>query len=65
MSSSTGRAVVISALTTIGTFFSLSFSPHKGAASVGMLLTISISIMLLTTFSVLPALLMLIKREKG
>jgi predicted RND superfamily exporter protein len=32
---------------------------------VGMLLTISISIMLLTTFSVLPALLMLIKREKG
>ena len=65
MSSSTARAVVISALTTIGTFFSLSFSPHKGAASVGMLLTISISIMLLATFSVLPALLMILKRPKG
>ena len=55
--SSTSRAVLISALTTIGTFFSLSFSPHKGAASVGMLLTIAISLMLICTFIVLPALL--------
>ncbi|HKI73966.1 MAG TPA: MMPL family transporter, partial [Pseudomonadales bacterium] len=55
--SSTSRAVLISALTTIGTFFSLSFSPHKGAASVGMLLTIAISLMLVCTFVVLPALL--------
>jgi hopanoid biosynthesis associated RND transporter like protein HpnN len=57
MSSSTARAVLISALTTIGTFFSLSFSPHKGAASVGMLLTVAISVMLVATFVVLPALL--------
>ncbi|MGE0623031.1 MAG: MMPL family transporter [Pseudomonadales bacterium] len=57
LGSSTAHAVVISALTTIGTFFSLSFSPHKGAASVGMLLTIAISVMLVVTFLVVPALL--------
>ena len=59
--SSTARAVLISALTTIGTFFSLSFSPHKGAASVGQLLTIAISLMLMATFLLLPALLRLFR----
>jgi len=57
LSYSTSKAILISALTTIGTFFSLSFSLHKGAASVGLLLTIAISIMLLVTFTILPALL--------
>ncbi len=65
LSSSTARAVVISALTTIGTFFSLSFGPHKWAASVGLLLTIAISIMLLLTFLVVPALLELLSRRSG
>lgn len=60
MSSSTTRAVIISGLTTIGTFFSLSFSPHKGAASVGLLLSIAISTMLVSTLLVVPALLRLI-----
>jgi hypothetical protein len=57
LSFSTSKAVLISALTTIGTFFSLSFSLHKGAASVGLLLTIAISLMLLVTFLILPTLL--------
>ncbi len=57
MLSGTSRAVLISALTTIGTFVSLSFSPHKGAASIGMLLAIAISLLLLATFILLPALL--------
>lgn len=57
LQSSTSRAIVISALTTMGTFFSLSFSPHNGAASVGLLLTIAIGLMLVCTFVVLPALL--------
>ena len=62
MHSSTARAVLISALTTIGTFFSLSFSPHKGAASVGLLLTIAISLLVVVTFLLLPALLKLFYR---
>ena len=57
--SSTARAVVISGLTTIGTFFALSFSPHHGAASVGLLLAIAIGLMLAVTFVLLPALLRL------
>ena len=60
--SSTARAVLISALTTVGAFFSLSFSPHKGAASVGLLLTIAISLLIVFTFLVLPALLRISKR---
>jgi predicted RND superfamily exporter protein len=63
MTSSTTRAVIISALTTIGTFFSLSFSPHKGAASVGLLLSIAIAIMLVATLLVVPALLKMIDRR--
>jgi hopanoid biosynthesis associated RND transporter like protein HpnN len=66
MTSSTTRAVIISALTTIGTFFSLSFSPHKGAASVGLLLSIAISTMLVATLVVVPALLRMIStRQPG
>ena len=55
--SGTTKAVLISGLTTIGTFISLSFSPHKGAASIGLLLAIAISLLLLATFVILPALL--------
>ncbi len=64
MTSSTTRAVIISALTTIGTFFSLSFSPHKGAASVGLLLSIAISTMLVATLLVVPALLSVVQKRQ-
>ena len=60
--SSTHRAVLISALTTLGTFFSLSFSPHLGAASIGMLLSLSIAFLVLVTFLVLPALFSLMSK---
>jgi len=62
--SSTARAVIISGLTTIGTFASLSFSPHKGAASVGLLLSIAIGLMLAATFILLPALLRISRRGR-
>ena len=63
--SSTPRAVLISGLTTLGTFASLSLSPHGGAASIGLLLTIAIGTMLLVTFSLLPALLEVCGRWTG
>lgn len=62
--SSTTKAVLISALTTIGTFFSISFSPHYGAASIGYLLTIALSLLLVITFVVLPALLLVFEPKK-
>ncbi len=55
--SSTPQAILLSSLTTIGAFASLSLSPHKGVASMGMLLTIGITWSLICTLLVLPALL--------
>ncbi|MBB4286674.1 MMPL family transporter [Roseospira goensis] len=59
MTSSTPRAVVFSALTTIGSFGSIAASSHPGTASMGILLTIAIGLTLLCTLGVLPALLAL------
>ncbi len=53
-STTTPRAVLFSALTTIASFGSLSLSDHRGTASMGSLLTISIGFTLLCTLIVLP-----------
>lgn len=63
--SSTTKAVLISALTTIGAFVSIAFSPHYGAASIGLLLAIALSLLLLITFLVLPALLLVFEPKKA
>ena len=57
MHSSTPRAVLLSTLTTIGAFAALSISPHAGTASIGMLLTIAVGLLLLITLFLLPVLL--------
>ncbi len=56
-STSTPRAVLISAVTTMGSFGTLWLSPHRGTASMGELLTVSIIVTLLCTLVVLPQLL--------
>lgn len=55
MHSSTPRAMVFSALTTIASFGNLSFSGHPGTASLGMVLVIGVIIMLLSTLCLVPA----------
>ncbi len=57
MATSTPRAVVFSALTTIGSFGSIALSSHPGTSSMGVLLTIAITLSLICTLIVLPALL--------
>jgi len=57
LSSSTSRAVVFSALTTIASFGNLAFSSHVGTASMGLLLTIGITMTLVCTLVVLPGIL--------
>jgi uncharacterized protein len=52
---STPRAVLFSALTTVASFGSLMLSPHRGTASMGELLSIAIAITLVCTLLVLPA----------
>ncbi|MBL6945415.1 MAG: MMPL family transporter, partial [Rhodospirillales bacterium] len=54
---STPRAVVFSALTTVGSFGSIAVSSHPGTASMGVLLTIAISLTLVCTLVLLPALM--------
>ena len=56
-SSSTPRAVMVSALTTIGSFGTLWITPHRGMSSMGELLTVSVALTLLTTLVVLPRLI--------
>ncbi len=57
LATSTPRAVLFSALTTIGSFGALALSSHRGTASMGVLLTIAITLTMLCTLIVLPALL--------
>jgi predicted RND superfamily exporter protein len=57
---STPRAVLFSALTTIASFGSLALSDHPGLASMGLLLTIAILWSLVCTLVVLPGALALI-----
>ena len=57
MHSSTPRAVILSTLTTIGTFASLCLSPHQGTASIGWLLTVAVALLLVFTVLLLPVLL--------
>ncbi len=63
MHTSTSRAVVFSALTTIGSFGTLAASGHPGTASMGALLTVAIGLSMLTNLFVLPALLTLAVRR--
>ncbi len=63
--SSTPRAVLLSTLTTIGTFAALSLSPHRGTASIGLLLTIAVGLLLVLTIFVLPVLLSFLDERRG
>lgn len=65
MGSSTPRAVLISALTTIASFGSLSLSPHVGIASLGLLLTIGMALIIIAVVVVLPELMRLRDRKIG
>jgi predicted RND superfamily exporter protein len=57
LQSSTARAVLFSALTTMSAFGSLALSNDPGTAEMGLLLTISLASTLFCTLFILPALL--------
>ena len=65
LATSSARAVVISALTTIFSIGNLAFSQHPGTASMGILLTIGISMTLICTLIVLPSLLTTINNNQN
>ncbi len=57
LESSTARGIFYSAITTIVSFLSLSFSAHPGTASMGLILTVGVMLTLVGTLIVLPAML--------
>ncbi len=57
LGTSTARAVFYAALTTMLSFGSLAFAPHRGIASIGTLLTIGVGLVLVCYVVVLPAVL--------
>lgn len=59
---STGRAILVSSLTTSAAFGALMFSAHAGAASLGLTLLIGVTCCALTALVVLPAALVLVRR---
>lgn len=56
---STARAILLSTLTLFISTGSLAFSAHRGIASMGMILTICLAFLMLSTLVLLPALLYL------
>jgi len=67
MATTTPRAVLLSALTTLGSFGSIMLSGHPGTASMGLLLSIAIFLSLIAILVLLPALMTLFipVREEG
>ncbi len=62
---STPRAVLFSALTTIAAFGTLGLSEHRGTASMGLLLAISLAISVVVIFALTPALVRLARKRES
>jgi hopanoid biosynthesis associated RND transporter like protein HpnN len=65
LETSTSRAVLWSALTTIASFGSLGLASHRGMATLGQLLTLGVAMTLLANLVFLPALLALVDRRRS
>ena len=61
---STGRAILVSSLTTGAAFGALLFAAHAGAASLGLTLLIGVGCCAVTSLVVLPAVLVLLKPRR-
>jgi hypothetical protein len=64
LNTSTPQAVLLSALTTGASFGTLALSPHPGTASMGVLLTAALAMVLFCTLVILPALLSLASKQR-
>ncbi len=59
---STPRAVLVSALTTMAAFDTLALSDHRGTASMGILLAVAMSAAILCVLGLTPAIMRMMKR---
>lgn len=60
-----GKSMVLASLTTIAGFGVLLLAQHRGIASLGLLLTLGVSNILLASLTLLPALLLLLRRGRS
>ncbi len=65
LKSSMARATLFSNLATMISTASLAFSPHQGIASIGILLSICLAFLILSTLLFLPSLIVLLKVRVG
>jgi uncharacterized protein len=63
LAKSTGKAVLVSALTTIAGFGSLMLAQHDGIASLGKLMALGTATCMLAAITILPAVLILLTRS--
>jgi len=63
-STSTGKAIIMTGLTTMFGFVSLLISRYEGMYSIGLLMTIGIAIGMVTTLVVLPQILIFLEKKK-
>src|SRR6185503_11414150 len=63
LAKSTGKAVLVSALTTIAGFGSLMLAKHRGIASLGQVMSLGTATCMLAALTVLPAVLILLTRS--
>jgi len=61
---STGKAIIITSLTTMLAFGSLVFATYRGFGSLGLALFIGVGMCLLTTVMILPAILAISEKKK-
>jgi len=59
----TGRAILVSNLTTIGGFLSLVVAQHRGIASLGLVMAVGIACCMVVSFTLLPALMQLCRKQ--
>jgi hopanoid biosynthesis associated RND transporter like protein HpnN len=64
LSRSTGKAVIVSAFTTIAGFGSLIVAKHQGIQSLGIVMSIGVGMCMVVAVTFLPAVLMLLTRLK-
>lgn len=63
LTKSTGKAICVSALTTMAGFGSLMVAKHQGIASLGFVMAMGTALCLLASLAVLPALMILLRRH--
>jgi predicted RND superfamily exporter protein len=63
LAKSTGKAVLVSALTTMAGFGSLMLAKHEGIASLGEIMALGTGLCMLASLTVLPAVLILLHRH--